>query len=81
MVCADHTKHHQGCQPHSGTSKSTSTPARTLKISSIFEGVFDAFKLNRFYQILNIAPSGHVKTIQNVIKDTSHINLETQLKV
>ena len=24
-----------------------------------------------FNQILNIAPSGHVETIQNVIKDTS----------
>ena len=47
-ACADHAKRHQGQQPQSGTSKSSSTPARTLEISSIFEGVLDAFKLIRY---------------------------------
>ena len=40
-------------------------------MSLIFEGVLDAFKLNRFHQIFYIAPSWHVQIIQNVIKDTS----------
>ena len=44
----DHPKHHQEHQPQSGTSKSSSTPGRTIEMSSIFEGVLDAFKLNRF---------------------------------
>ena len=34
-ACADHPKCHQGHQLHSGTS----TPARTIEISSIFEGI------------------------------------------
>ena len=46
--CAYHPKHHQGHQPQSGRSNSSSTPARTLEMSSIFEEVVDAFKLNRF---------------------------------
>ena len=48
MACADHSKRHQGHQPQSGTSRSSSTPARALEMSSILEGVLDAFKLNRF---------------------------------
>ena len=44
----DHPKCHQGHQTQSGISKSSSTPAKTLEISSIFEGVLDAFKLIRF---------------------------------
>ena len=44
----DHPKHHQLHQPQSGTAKSSSTPARPLEMSLIFEGVLDAFKLNRF---------------------------------
>ena len=57
MACADHPKHHQGRQPQSGTFKSSSTPAKNLKMSSIFEGVLDALNLSDFNQILNIAPS------------------------
>ncbi len=45
---ADHPKRHQGHQPQSGTSKSSSTPAKNLQMSSIFEGVLDASKLIRF---------------------------------
>ena len=48
MACADHPKHHQGCQPQSGTSKSSPTPAKNLQMSSILEGVLDAFKLIQF---------------------------------
>ena len=51
--------------------QSSSTPAKTPEMSSIFERVLDAFKLNRFQPNLNIASSGHMHTIQNVIKDTS----------
>ena len=47
-------------------------------MSSIFEGDIDAFKLNRiqtnstyFNQILNLAYSQHMQTIQKVTKDTS----------
>ena len=47
-ACADHSKRHQGDQPQSGTSKSSSTPAKNLQMSSIFEGVLDAFKLIGF---------------------------------
>ena len=47
MEFADHRKCHQGYQPQSGTSKSSSTPERTLEMSSIFEEVLDAFKLIR----------------------------------
>jgi hypothetical protein len=50
MAFADYPKRHQGHQPQSGTSKSSSTQARTLEMSSIFEGVLDAFKLLRFQQ-------------------------------
>ena len=46
--CSDHPYCHQRHHPHSGTSKSSSTPARTLEMSSIFEGVLVAFKLIRF---------------------------------
>ena len=48
MAFADHPKLHQGYQPQSGTSKSSSTPAKNLQMSSIFEGVLDAFKLIGF---------------------------------
>ena len=44
----DHPYHHKGYQPQSGTSKSSSTPAKNLQMSSIFEGVLDAFKFMRF---------------------------------
>jgi hypothetical protein len=47
-ACAGHPKRHQGHQPQSGTSKSSSTPAKNLQMSSTFEGVLDAFNLNRF---------------------------------
>ena len=50
MAYADHAKHHQGQQPQSGKSKSSSTPARILEMSSIFEGFFDAYKLIGFQQ-------------------------------
>ena len=43
-----HSKCHEGCKPKSGTSKSSSTPARTCKMSLIFISVLEAFKLNRF---------------------------------
>ena len=56
----------RGHQPQSETSKSSSTPVRALDMSSIFEGVLYAFN-----QIFNIAPSGHLQTIHNIIKDTS----------
>ena len=36
-ACGDHPKCHQGCQPQSATSKSSSTPAKTLQMSLIFE--------------------------------------------
>ena len=45
---ADNPQCHQGHKPRSGTSKSSSTPARTLEMSSIFEVDLDAFKLIRF---------------------------------
>ena len=45
---ADNSKLHQGYQTQSGTSKSSSTPAKTLEMSSIFEGVLDAFEHNTF---------------------------------
>ena len=45
---ADHPYHHNGHLLQSGTSKSSSTPARTLERSLIFEGVLDAFKLIGF---------------------------------
>ena len=49
MACADYPYYHHGCQPQSsGTSKSSSTPAKNLQISSIFQGVLDAFKLIGF---------------------------------
>ena len=125
----DNPKRHQRHLPQSGTSKSSSTPARNLEMSFIFGGVLDAFKLNRFQpnfkqgflrayadhpktasrtpapvrnihnhhqlqqklkechpslrgflmpsksshfnQILNIAPSGEMQTIHNVVRDTS----------
>ena len=41
-------KNHQGHQPQSGTSKSSSTLARIPKMSSIIEGVLDAFKLIKY---------------------------------
>ena len=44
---AYHSKHHQGHQPQSGTSKSSDS-ARNLQMSIIFEGVLDAFKLIGF---------------------------------
>ena len=44
-ACADHAKCHQGQQSQSGTSKSSSRTARIPKMSSIFEGFPDAFKL------------------------------------
>ena len=47
-ACGDHPKCHQGHQHKSGTSNSSSTPAKNLQMSSIFEGVLDAFKLIRF---------------------------------
>ena len=47
-ACGDHPKHHQEHQPQSNTSKSSSAPARTLEMSSIFKGVLDASKLDRF---------------------------------
>ena len=47
-ACGDHQKHRQGHQPQSGISKSSSTPAKKLQLSSIFKGVLDAFKLIRF---------------------------------
>ena len=40
-------------------------------MSSIFEGDLDALKLNRFQQILNLASSEQMQTMQNVIKETS----------
>ena len=48
-----HLKRHQGHQPQSGTSKSSSTQAWTLKMTSIFEGVLDAFKLTIFQSNFN----------------------------
>ena len=48
-ACGDHPKCYQGHQPQSGTSKASSTPARTLEMSSIFEGVLDAS--NRILQM------------------------------
>ena len=48
MACIEHPKRHQGHQPRSGTSKSSSTAGRTLEMSSIFEGVPDGFKLIKF---------------------------------
>jgi hypothetical protein len=48
MACTEHPKRHQGHQPQSGTSKSSSTPAKTHEMSSIFKGVLDVFKLIRF---------------------------------
>merc|ERR1719481_717169 len=47
-ACGDHPKRHQGHQSQSGTSKSSSTPSKNLQISSILEGVLDAFKLIGF---------------------------------
>ena len=47
-LLGDHPKHHKLHQPQSGTPKSSLTPARTLEMSLIFEGVLDFFKLNRF---------------------------------
>ena len=70
-ACGVHLKHHQGHQLQSGTSKSSSAPAKNLQMSSIFEGILDAFKLIRYHPIFNKAPSGHMQTIHNVIKDTS----------
>merc|ERR1712243_47625 len=61
----------EGHQPQSGTSKSSSTPARILEMSSIFDRVLDASNSSDFNQILNITPSGHLQTIHYVIKDTS----------
>ena len=50
ITYVDHPKRDQGHQPHSGMSISSSTPATTLNMSSIFESVLNAFKLNRFQQ-------------------------------
>jgi hypothetical protein len=47
-ACAGHPQRHQGRQPQLETSRSSSTPARTQEMSSILEGVLDAFRLNRF---------------------------------
>ena len=47
-ACGDHPKRHQEHQPQPVTSKSSSTRAKTLEMSLIFEGVLDAFKLFRF---------------------------------
>ena len=47
-ACGDHPKCPQGHQCQAGTSISSSTSARTPEMSSIFEGVLDAFKLIRF---------------------------------
>ena len=46
-------------------------PQLQQELSSIFEWVLDAFKLNLFQPNFNLAPSLHVQTIQNVIKNTS----------
>ena len=37
-ACEDHAKHHQGQKPQSGTSKSSSTPARIPEVSEGFWG-------------------------------------------
>ena len=42
-ACGDNPKRHQGHQRQSGTSKSSSSPTKNLQMSSIFEGVLDAF--------------------------------------
>ena len=65
----------------SKTLSRTAAPVRNFKIiinsSKNFrnvinlEGVLDAFKLIRILQNLNIAPSGHLETIQSITKDTS----------
>ena len=70
-ACADYAKCHQGQQPQSGTSKSSSTPARIPEISLIFEEVLDAFKLIGFPPNFKQSFLRHVQTMQNVIKDSS----------
>ena len=44
-ACGHHPKCHQGLQPRSGTTKSSSTPVKNPQMSSIFQVVLDAFKL------------------------------------
>jgi hypothetical protein len=56
VASAHHPKHHQGHQPQSGTSKSSSSPSISLEMSSIFEGVLDAFKLIRFQPSFKHSP-------------------------
>ena len=71
MACADHPKHHQGRQPQSGTSKSSSTPARTLEMSLMFKGVLDDFKLNRFQPSSKHSPlraCGHSNLFQEALQ-------------
>ena len=45
---ADYPKRHKDTSPSQEHPQSSSTPAKTPKMSSIFERVLDAFKLNRF---------------------------------
>ena len=47
-ACEDHPYCHEGHNSQSGTSKSSSTPARTIIMSLLFEVLLDAFKLYRF---------------------------------
>ena len=71
MACADHPYCHHGCQPQSGTSKSSSTPAKNLQMSSIFQGVLDAFKLIGFQPNFKHSSLMTYADNLNVIKDTS----------
>jgi hypothetical protein len=67
----DHPKLHQKPNPRQKHPQSPSTPAKTREMSSIFEKVLDAFKLNRFQPKINIASSEHKEMFQNIIKNTS----------
>ena len=56
----EHPNHHQ-LQP------------KIYKCHQSFRGFLMPSNLSDFNQILNIAPSGHVQTIHNIIKDTGKI--------
>ena len=82
MACADHPKCHQGHQPQSGTSKSSSTPAKNLQMSSILRGFListaklsDDNSYNFMYR--GIFPSSRIDTLR-IIQNFSFLSLSCQ---